>query len=379
MAQRPAPAEADAEGLLAERRAACERRKAEAEDRWRRFQHAAARRAGLHDRSRLEQRLDRVLARGRWPGRMLQITRSGLWKPRLGVSLGFGGGATLSLIRYVRAGPDPAARPRALFDQAWYLDCSPELARTAWAPLAHYLAVGDAQGRAPHPLFDARGYRARHGVKVAASRLTTLRHFEVVGAAAGYDPHPLFDLRYYVGQCEAVARSGENPLAHYLRQGWRDGLDPHPLFAGDWYRARHPGVDARSAPLLHYLVEGAAQGLDPHPLFDSRAYAASLPDGLKGGLEPLTHFLRHGAAERRNPSPWFDTAYYLDQHPQLAAQGGNPLAHYLTEGTFAGASPAAEFDETAYLAARPDLAASRQSALAHWLETTRPSLGGAAR
>jgi hypothetical protein len=372
LAKRPAPAEADAQQLLAERRAAGLQRKAEADDRWRRFQHAAARRAGLHDRSRLEQRLDRALARGKWPGRMLQITRSGLWKPWLGVSLGYGGGTTLSLIRYVRAGPDPAARPRALFDQAWYLDRNPELSRTAWAPLAHYLAVGDAQGRAPHPLFDARGYRARHGVKVAASRLTTLRHFEVIGAGAGYDPHPLFDLRYYVGRCEAVARSGENPLIHYLRQGWRDGLDPHPLFAGEWYRARHGGVDARSAPLLHYLVDGAAQGLDPHPLFHSRAYVTSLGEAPRS-LDPLTHFLRHGAAERRNPNPWFDTADYLERHPELAAQGVNPLVHYVTEGTFAGTRPAAGFDEAAYLAAHPDVAASGQSALAHWLETVRPA------
>lgn len=362
------PPESDAEGLLAQRRAAARRRRAQAEDRWRRFQQAAARRAGLRERSRLEHRFDRALARGKWPGRMLQITRSGLWRPRLGQSLGYGGGATWSLLRYVRAGPDPAARPRALFDQAWYLDQNPELAGGAWAPLAHYLAVGDAQGRAPHPLFDAQGYRARHGVKLAASRLTALGHFEAIGATEGFDPHPLFDMRHYVGQCEAVAQSGENPLAHYLRAGWREGLDPHPLFAGDWYRRRHEGVDAQSAPLLHYVVHGAAQGLDPHPLFDARAYAASLREGLRGGLDPLTHFLRHGAAERRNPHLQFDTAHYLEQHPELLESGINPLVHYVTEGTFAGSWPAPDFDEAAYLARRPDLALSEQSGLERWLE-----------
>jgi hypothetical protein len=370
LAERLVPTtDADAEGLLAQRRAAARRRKAEADDRWRRYQEAAARRAGLSERSRLEQRLDRVLARSKWPGRMLQIARSGLWRPRLGEALGYGGGAAWPLVRYVRAGPDPAARPRALFDQAWYLERNPELSGGAWAPVAHYLAVGDAQGRAPHPLFDVRGYRARHGVKVAASRLSTLRHFEAIGAAQGFDPHPLFDLRHYVGQCEAVAESGENPLVHYLRQGWRDGLDPHPLFAGDWYRSRYPEADANSAPLLHYVVHGAGQGLDPHPLFDARAYVASLREGLRGGLDPLTHFLRHGASERRNPSPWFDTAHYIEQHPELAERDVNPLVHYVTEGTFVGSWPAPDFDEAAYLAGRPELAASNQSGLAHWLET----------
>ena len=86
---------ADAEALFARRRAAGLDRAALAQDRWRRFREAAARRAGVPARSRLEQRLDRILARGRWPGRALQIARSGLWLGKLSQSLGFGGGLEL--------------------------------------------------------------------------------------------------------------------------------------------------------------------------------------------------------------------------------------------------------------------------------------------
>jgi hypothetical protein len=370
-AQPPAaapPRVADAEALLAQRRAAERHRRAVAEDRWRRYREAAARRAALHDRSALEQRWDRLLARGKWPGRTLQLARSGLWRPRLAESLGYGGGRPVGLIRYVRAGPDPEALPKALFDQAWYLRQNPELAGSRWPPLAHYLILGDAQGRAPHPLFDVRHYKGRHAVKVAASRLSALQHFEAAGAQEGFDPHPLFDLRHYVGQSEAVAETGENPLVHYLLQGWREGLDPHPLFAGDWYLQRL-GPDARpdAAPLLHYVLIGAEEGRDPHPLFDAAWYAARHRDLAGSGQNPLVHFLAAGARERRNPSPHFDTAYYLEQHPELAETGANPLVHYLAEGASNGAWPAADFDEAVYVAEHPELAATGWSGLEHWL------------
>ncbi len=361
---------ADAEALFARRRAAGLDRAALAQDRWRRFREAAARRAGVPARSRLEQRLDRILARGRWPGRALQIARSGLWLGKLSQSLGFGGGPTASLARYAGAGPDPRVRPKALFDQAWYLQENPELMGGKWPPLAHYLVLGDPQGRSPHPLFDARDYRARHAVKIAASRQSALQHFMFSGAAEGFDPHPLFDLRYYVGQCDEVADSGENPLIHYLRRGWREGLDPHPLFAGDWYLARNPQARASgSAPILHYLCAGAAQGHDPHPLFDTAWYSARRRDVAGSGHDPLSHFIRVGARQLASPGPHFDTAYYLEQHPELGDSRLNPLIHYVTEGAFTGAWPAADFDEVGYLAEHPEAADTAWSGLEHWLRT----------
>ena len=373
---------ADAEALLARRRAAWRDRVALAEDRWRRYRETAARRAGVTDRSRLEQRLDRLLARGRWPGRTLQLARSGLWLPRLSEGLGWGGGPTVSLPRYVRAGPDPQLRPKALFDQAWYLEKNPELLGSQWPPLAHYLVLGDPQGRSPHPLFDARDYRARHAVKIAASRQSALQHFLSTGAQEGFDPHPLFDLRWYVGRCEEVAETGENPLIHYLRQGWREGLDPHPLFAGDWYLERNPrAAEARSAPLLHYVLFGAAEGRDPHPLFDSAWYVARRRDVAGSGYDPLSHFVRTGARQRSSPGPHFDVAYYLEQQVEVAETAANPLIHYVTEGAFIGAWPAADFDEAGYLAEHPEAADTPWSGLEHSLRTdaARPAPAPAAQ
>lgn len=358
-----------AEAAAARRSGARIERAALAEIRWRDYRQIARRLATAGDRTVDERRLDRMLARGKWPGRMVLLARSGLWDRKIVEGLGLTPAPTCSLMDYVRAGPDPDVQPKALFDQTWYLDRHPELAGSRWAPLAHYLVVGDQAGYSPHPLVDVKHYRASHAVKVAASGMSVLQHFAFVGALEGYSPHPLFDVRYYVGQSPELARTGENPLAHYLHTGWREGLDPHPLFANDWYLQRNPDVAALGiAPLLHYVVHGAREGRDPHPLFDQTWYVERYRDVGLLGATPLAHFLEHGARDRRSPGPWFDTAYYLEQNPEVAARGDNPLVDYLTRGAFEGAWPAGDFDELAYAAAHPE--AAETASLDHWARTS---------
>lgn len=350
---------ADADSPMGRRRLLHMARTATANGRWRRYQEAAARRGWDRERGGAERRMDTLLAHGQWVGRVALLLRCGLWDLRIKTSLGGHTGPTLGVISYAQAGPDPQAHPRALFDQAWYLERNPEVRAKGWCPLVHYLTTGDAAGCDPHPLFDLADYRARHAVKIAACGLTALQHFAYSGAREGFAPHPLFDVRHYVGQCEAVAASGENPLTHYLRQGWRDGLDPHPLFAGDWYLAHAPGAkEAGIAPLLHYVLVGADEGRSPHPLFNPGWYAERYgPGGLAG--------LIASAETPRDPGPHFDSAHYMAQRPDLPADL-HPLVHYLTEGAFEGVSPAPGFDEEAYLAAHPRAADSPVSALEQW-------------
>lgn len=338
-------------------------RVATANGRWRRYQEAAARRGWDRERGGAERRMDVLLAHGRWMGRVALLLRSGLWDLRTKTSLGRRAAPTTGVVSYAQAGPDPDAHPRAIFDQAWYLDRNPEVAAKGWCPLAHYLTVGDAAGCDPHPLFDLADYRARHAVKIAACGLTALQHFVYSGAREGYAPHPLFDVTWYVGQCEAVAVSGENPLAHYLRQGWREGLNPHPLFAGDWYLAHTPEArQAGIAPLLHYVLAGAAEGRSPHPLINPAWRAEHR--GAEGGLAEL--LAEPGAPA--DPGPHFDCAWYMAQNPDIPADL-HPLTHYLTVGAFDGASPSPAFDEAGYLAANPKAADSALSALEHWVRS----------
>ena len=369
----------DPAALIERRRAAQAERVRIAENRWTAFQAAHRKRYGGRAARRPPAALARLLARAKTPGRVSLLSSSGLWEPELDVSLGSIPGPTVALADYVRAGPDAAAQPRALFDQSWYLEHAPLLAGSQWPPLAHYLIVGDSHNLSPHPLLDGPAYRARRGASMAAGRMTALEHFLFEGAAEGANPHALFDVRHYVGQSDEVAASGENPLIHYLRAGWRQGLEPHPLFAGAWYLARHAHAQAAGiAPLLHYVTVGAAEGLDPHPLFDAGHYRKARPAGLKG--DPLSHFLGGGARARKSPTPYFNPASYLEQAGDRPAAWANPLQHYLTIGAFEGLWPAPDFDEGAYLAAHPGAADEGLSGLEHWARhrTERPAAGAQA-
>jgi GT2 family glycosyltransferase len=351
-----------------------------AAERWRRYRRIAADRTKAPLAPRLASRFATPLARGKWPGRALLIRMSGVWDQGLTAGLGRDPALAENLIGYVRAGPDPSAQPRALFDQAAYLERRPDLAGSRWAPLAHYLVLGDAAACDPHPLVNVSDYRLRNGPALEASGLTVLQHFLFAGAGLGLDPHPLFSLRHYVGQCEAVALTGENPLVHYLREGWRQGLDPHPLFANDWYLERYPEVAAQGLPpLLDYVSGGADQGRDPHPLFDGAWYAERYRDLRPPGFNPLAHFVRFGAREHRSPSPHFDSAYYAQQDGSRDPEAGDPLSDYLTRGAFEGLWPAPDFDEAAYLLANPEAVGTPYSGLEHWARTSgaRPEpLGG---
>ena len=367
----------DPAALIAERAAAHAERVRVGEGRWKRFQEANRIRYAGRAARRPPQSIARLMARAKTTGRILLLRGSGLWEPDLEVSLGSTPGPAAALEPYVRAGPDAAFQPRALFDQSWYLKRAPALEGSRWPPLAHYLVVGDSHNLSPHPLFDGPAYRARHGAAMSAGRLTALEHFLFEGAAAGANPHPLFDVRYYVAQSEAVAESGENPLIHYLRVGWRQNLEPHPLFAGDWYLDQNPAARAADvAPLLDYVTNGAVEGLDPHPLFDTAVYRKQR-FGVPGA-DTLIDFLS-GARSLRSPTPHFKPGYYREQAGDRPLANANPLLHYLTQGAFEGLWPAPDFDEAGYFAAHPDAVASPLSGLEHWARnrTARPAAGAA--
>jgi hypothetical protein len=368
----------DPAALIEQRRAAHAGRVAVGEDRWTRFQTANRQRYAGRAAGRPSRGLARLLARAKTPGRVMLLKSSGVWEMELGVSLGSTPGPAVLLGDYVRAGPDAAAQPRALFDQSWYMERAPALVGSRWPPLAHYLVVGDGHNLSPHPLLDGPAYRARHGARMSTGRLTALEHFLFEGAAEGANPHPLFNLRHYVGQSDELAQTGENPLIHYLRTGWREGLEPHPLFAGAWYLEQNPEVQAAGvAPLLDYVIRGGAEGLDPHPLFDTAYYKKQRHGAMRG--DALSDFLASGARAGKSPSPHFRPAYYLEQADDRPQANANPLLHYLNLGAHEGLWPAPDFDEAGYFAAHPDAAASPLSGLDHWMRqrTDRPAPGAA--
>ena len=176
----------------------------------------------------------------------------------------------------------------------------------------------------PAPLFDEEFYLQRYP-EVARSRLSPIWHYRRHGARAGMQPHALFEPSWYRSQVPGGLAPEDDALEHFFDEGAAAGLDPHPLFATAWYaRTFEPG---RTNPLVDYLGRWPA-GVSPHPLFDAPWYLQR--NRAVVGREPLQHFLGRGWNEGRDPRPSFDVRWYLWHSRDVAAAGTNPLVHYLS-------------------------------------------------
>ncbi|MHB8872554.1 MAG: glycosyltransferase family 61 protein [Myxococcaceae bacterium] len=255
-----------------------------------------------------------------------------------------------------------------LFDAAFY-SRNADVASSGLDPLSHYLKVGEAEGRSPHPLFDA-SYYLTDNPDVAAAGVNPLTHYFASGALEGRDPNPLFDTSYYLEQYPDVAAAGLNPLVHFAIRGAIEGRAPHPLFDTAYYLGHNPElVASNTEPLGDFLHTGAFAGRHPNPLFDTSYYLAKNPEVAATGVNPLVHYLEVGALGGRDPSPLFGSAYYLKKYPDVAAAGQNPLIHYLGIGAREGRKPHPLFDASYYLRFNPDAAKAGTNPLVHYLQT----------
>jgi hypothetical protein len=161
------------------------------------------------------------------------------------------------LAHWVQWGRTQLLNPHPLFDTAWYLKNTSGVG--ADDPLVHCYKTNSS----PHPLFDSAFYLERN----PEVKMNALEHYLTIGAAEGRDPHPFFNTRYYARQ----AGYGMNPLEHYLEIGASQGLDPDPRFDTSFYLETNMGI--RMNPLVHYVLTGRANGLRTHPDFPASAPA----------------------------------------------------------------------------------------------------------
>lgn len=125
--------------------------------------------------------------------------------------------------------------------------------------------------------FDAEFYLTLHeDVRVAG--VNALQHFLQIGWAEGRPPHPMFDTDYYLRRYPDVEACGVNPFAHFLSMGWREGRDPCPEFITRFYLDQNPDV-ARDGnnPWVHYVLYGKDEGRAGIPFNLKRAQRSSSP------------------------------------------------------------------------------------------------------
>ncbi|GJD46925.1 hypothetical protein AFCDBAGC_4810 [Methylobacterium cerastii] len=96
-------------------------------------------------------------------------------------------------------------RTSGLFDDAWYLDTYPDVAKSGWDPLAHYREYGAAELR---------------------------------------DPGPAFDTEHYALTYPNYHENFPSPLVHYLRLGLRRGYHPTGVSRYGRWLAEHDALNA---------------------------------------------------------------------------------------------------------------------------------------
>ena len=76
-----------------------------------------------------------------------------------------------------------------LFDEKFYLEQNPDVAKAGHNPLLHFLLHGAGEGRDPSPLFDLSWYLAAYP-DVAAAKINPLLHYFLHGAVEGRRSRP---------------------------------------------------------------------------------------------------------------------------------------------------------------------------------------------
>jgi hypothetical protein len=293
-----------------------------------------------------------------------------------------------------------------LFDSETYLQRNRDVADSRIEPLAHYLAVGEREGRSPSALFDEKYYRSQ-ALQLDSGGLAAFYHFLMEGGRQGHSPSKDFDAAFYLGSYPDVAQSGVNPLLHYLQFGAREGRNPAPWFDTANYLAANPDVAASGVnPLLHYLRQGRREGralgpprhslpapsalvaqaaAEPTPraaqsaspqvpatedggLFDREYYLRTYPEVSQSGMDPFAHYLSIGAAKGYDPHPLFHTRFYLESNEDVRKAGVNPLLHYVSCGASEGRAPNPVFNTAYYLQQCPELRGAGINPLRHYLD-----------
>lgn len=151
-----------------------------------------------------------------------------------------------------------------LFDREVYLAQNPDVRESGLPPLRHYVTQGDAEGRAPLPIFEPAYYRSQFSGVL--KQVNTLLHYLYIGRHLRLSPGRWFDVDYYLFHNQDVRESGQDPLGHYIKSGGLEGRDPSPDFDSWFYLQHNPKVaESGINPLLHYLQAGQQQGLQPRP------------------------------------------------------------------------------------------------------------------
>lgn len=281
-----------------------------------------------------------------------------------------GEGVLRALRRFRRGSKKKPAAPQAVFpieayfDRRWYLSSYPDVADAGMDPIAHYLAHGWLEDRAPHPLISRNLFISAYPHLVDREPLSW---YIEEGRARDASPTPALDLPVYRA-ANADLTDAPDLLAHFLEHGWREHRHFTNAFGENEFRALEPRTPPGPGEAVRAWISSGAPVLDvarkvrgqtrynaddPYSwAFDLDWYLASNPDVAECGVDPLKHYCELGWLERRSPHPLINLHWLFSRYPEIDDE---PLIWHLRHGRPRDILLSPVFDEDAYVAFNSDL------------------------
>lgn len=269
------------------------------------------------------------------------------------------------LRQYLDVGQAAGHSPNMYFDETWYRACNPDVVVAisegrVESGFDHYCRDG-FRDRSPHWLFDEKRYRELYrditdAALVECQLPNGYAHYLMLGDKEGRINSPFFDPEMFaacLAKAEIDAPPEDGLFTIYLRlSGMQPECRTTKYFDPEWYRATYPeAVEAiargayRNA-LHHYLTNPTPLAFDPLPVFSEQIYISANPDvahavAIGQFRCGYLHFLANGAAELRAAGPRLDLQWYYSNNAKVradlaAGRAPDAFAHYLTIGQAMG-------------------------------------------
>lgn len=116
-----------------------------------------------------------------------------------------------------------------LFDANYYLKQRPDVKKTGYSPIKHFIRHGWQENTSPLPLFNIEYYKKQKG----GININPFVHYLIWGDKEGINPHPLFSISFYQHKYGEYIKSTENHLEHFIKAGRATSYFPSSIFLED--------------------------------------------------------------------------------------------------------------------------------------------------
>lgn len=226
-------------------------------------------------------------------------------------------------------------RASGVFDEGYYLDANPDVARAGADPALHFLQFGAVEGRAPNPLaLDRPEVGTEAGDAVRANGMGPLARLMGFGRKPEVAAPPPAPVAQAAPPAPVVVAENDGRTPHYGEK-----LD-------QLIRAAQARLKPDGGPAYAAIRAGFDVGFYVMRYLD----VARIPD-----VDVIQHYLSTGAKQGKDPTPDFSTRGYQRRYPEVGKSGMNPFHHYLTIGRDKGyiAEPFVEFEAMCDIVGRP--------------------------